>query len=177
MTVLITLSIAGTDSGPYDLYSSPNGVTFTSFATGITKSALLAGYTSYVVPDGSTVIRILSTGVCTNFIDLMISGGTTTTTTTPVPTTTTTTTPAVGPTTTTTTTPPPTTTTTTTPNPCVGYSLDSGGSSASIEYDDCNGTYTTLTFTGTTTICTNGSGYSVTIGSVTETVPPFSCVS
>ena len=92
ITVLITLSIAGTDSGPYDLYSSPNGVTFTSFATGITKSALLAGYTSYVVPDGSTVIRIMSTGTCTNYIDLAISGVTTTTTTSVTPTTTTTTT-------------------------------------------------------------------------------------
>lgn len=92
ITVLITLSIAGTDSGPYDLYSSPDGITFTVFATGITKSALLAGYTSYVVPDGSTTIRIMSTGTCTNYIDLTISGGTTTTTTSVAPTTTTTTT-------------------------------------------------------------------------------------
>jgi len=91
ITVLITLTIAGTDSGPYDLYSNADGYV-TPFATGISKSVLLAGYTSYVVPDGSTIIRIMSTGVCTNYIDLTISGGTTTTTTTGVPTTTTTTT-------------------------------------------------------------------------------------
>lgn len=135
MTVLITLSIAGTDSGPYDLYSSPNGVTFTLFATGIAKSALLAGYTSYVVPDGSTVIRVMSTGVCTNYIDLTITGGTTTTTssTTAAPTTTTTTTPAVGPT---------TTTTTTNATPAITcYTLASSNSNANGCYDSESGFY------------------------------------
>jgi hypothetical protein len=79
MTVLITLTTAGTDSGPFDLYSNLDGY-LSAFATGVTKSALLAGYASSVVPDYTTTIRVVSVGDCTNFIDISLSGITTTTT-------------------------------------------------------------------------------------------------
>lgn len=92
MTVLITLTVAGTDSGPFNLYSNLDGYT-SAFATGISKAALLAGYSSSVVPDGTTTVRVVSIGDCTNYIDIVLSNLTTTTTTsTAVPTTTTTTT-------------------------------------------------------------------------------------
>jgi len=78
-TVTITLTVAGTDSGPFDLYSDADGYAF-PFDTGISKSALLAGYTSTLVPDSATIIRVKSTGVCTNYKDLAITGTTTTTT-------------------------------------------------------------------------------------------------
>lgn len=73
MTVLITLTTVGADSGPtYNLYSSPDGTTFTPFATGITKLALLAGYPD-TVPDGTTTIRVTSIGtLCTNSKDLTV---------------------------------------------------------------------------------------------------------
>lgn len=58
---------------------------------------------------------------------------------------------------------------------CVGYVLDSGFGSASIEWFDCGGSYFTQTFTGQYTICTDGSGYVVTIGSVTVVSGPYSC--
>lgn len=58
------------------------------------------------------------------------------------------------------------TTTTSEPTSCVGYVLDSGGGSASIEWFDCSGSPLTQTFTGQLTICTDGSGYNVTAGSV-----------
>ena len=90
MTVLITLTVAGADSGPFNLYSNVNGYT-PAFETGVSKSALLAGYSSALVPDYTTIIRIVSTGDCTNYIDITLTS-TTTTTTTIVPTTTTTTT-------------------------------------------------------------------------------------
>jgi hypothetical protein len=114
MNVLITLTTAGADTGPFNLYSNIDSYV-TAFATGIAKSVLVAGYTSTVVPTGTTTIRVKSTGTCTNYVDLVVTGTTptTTTTTTPTPTTTTTTT-AGGGTTTTTTTLPDTTTTTTT---------------------------------------------------------------
>lgn len=89
MTVLITLTTAGADSGPFDLYSNLDGYV-SAFATGVSKSALLAGYSSSAVPNGTTTIRIKSTGVCTNYIDVTVVT-TTTTTTTGSPTTTTTT--------------------------------------------------------------------------------------
>jgi len=93
-TVLITLTIAGLDTGPFNLYSDADGYV-TPFEIGVSKAALVAGYTSVLVPDAATIIRVVSTGVCTNFIDLSIivvpPTTTTTTTSEPPPTTTTTT--------------------------------------------------------------------------------------
>jgi hypothetical protein len=107
MTVLITLTIAGTDSGPFDLYSDVDGYV-SAFETGVAKAALQAGYSSSLVPNSATIIRVKSTGVCTNYIDISIVTTTTTTSST---------------TTTTTTVVPPTTTTTTTSDAPVGYTL------------------------------------------------------
>jgi hypothetical protein len=75
MTVVITLTTAGTNTGPFNLYSNVDGFT-SAFATGISKSALLAGYTSTVVPNGATVVRALSTGTDCNgsYVDMNISG-------------------------------------------------------------------------------------------------------
>jgi hypothetical protein len=81
MTVLITLTVAGTDAGPFNLYSNLDGFT-SAFETGVSKAALLAGYSSALVPDFTTVIRVLSTGVCVNYIDILLESTTTTTTTT-----------------------------------------------------------------------------------------------
>ena len=91
MTVLVTLTLAGTDVGPFNLYSNVDGYT-TPLATGITRAALLAGYSLTGVPDTASVIRAQSTGTCTNFLDMLLSGGTTTTTTSTSSTTSTTTT-------------------------------------------------------------------------------------
>lgn len=90
MTVLITLTTAGADSGPFDLYSNLGGYV-SAFATGVSKSALLAGYTSSAVPDFTTTIRVKSTGDCVNYIDITLVSPTTTTTSTSSTTTTTTT--------------------------------------------------------------------------------------
>lgn len=105
MNVLITLTTAGADTGPFNLYSNTDSYV-TAFQTNIAKSLLVAGYTSTVVPAGTTTVRVKSTGLCTTYVDLFITGPSTTTTTTtaPVGPTTTTTTTAGGPTTTTTTT-------------------------------------------------------------------------
>lgn len=75
MTVVITLTTAGTNTGPFNLYSNVDGFT-SAFATGISKSALLAGYTSTAVPNGATIIRALSTGTDCNgsYVDMNISG-------------------------------------------------------------------------------------------------------
>lgn len=91
MTVLITLTSAGADAGPFDLYSDTDGY-LTPFATGILKATLLGGYLSSAVPDGTTSIRIVSTGECTNYIYVSVEGTTTTTTSTSSTTTTSTTT-------------------------------------------------------------------------------------
>lgn len=81
MTALITLTIAGSDSGPFDLYSDLDGYV-SAFETGVSKAALLSGYPSSLVPDYTSTIRIKSNGVCTNYTDVAVVTPTTTTTTT-----------------------------------------------------------------------------------------------
>jgi hypothetical protein len=90
MTVLITLTTAGTDTGPFDLYSNLDGYV-SAFETGVSKAALVAGYSSALVPNGTSTIRIKSTGVCVNYIDVTVITTTTTTTSSSTSTTTSTT--------------------------------------------------------------------------------------
>ena len=119
ITVLITLTAAGTDTSLFDLYSDVDSFT-TPFETNVTKSALVSGYLSTLVPDSTTIIRVQSLGICGTYDDAPLEVTTTTSTSTTAPPTTTTTstststTTTLPPTTTTTTTQPPTTTTTST---------------------------------------------------------------
>jgi len=117
MNVVIKITSVGADAGPFNLYTDVDGFV-SAFAVGITSAQLIAGYPA-IIPDAALIVRAMSAGVCTNYIDILLPGvttttstSTTTTTTTAAPTTTSTTTP---PTTTTTTTAAPTTTTTTKP--------------------------------------------------------------
>lgn len=81
MTVLITLTTAGTDSGPFDLYSNLDGY-ISAFESAVPKASLLAGYPSSLVPDFTTTIRVRSNnGLCTNYINIPVVELTTTTTT------------------------------------------------------------------------------------------------
>lgn len=91
-SVKITLTTAGAGTGPFNIYSNVDQFT-TPFETNITKSSLVAGYTSTSVPDAATTIRVKSTGTtCAgSYTDLTITGEspspttTTTTTTTTYP--------------------------------------------------------------------------------------------
>lgn len=168
MTTLITLVIPiGGDSGPFNLSSNVNGYT-PPFETNISASTLTAGYTTALVPDGTTTIRVTSVGVCTNYIDIPVgltptttttssSSSTSTSTTTAAPITTTTTssststststsTTTVAPTTTTTTTSElMTTTTTTTKEPlgaCTEYFAVPGEGGGTVTYTLCDGSDT-----------------------------------
>jgi len=115
MTVTVTLTSLGADLDNFTL--TADGDSYTAIiASGVARATLLAGATYTNVADGSTKIKVVSTGLCTNELIIDIVPLPTTTTTTTVAPTTTTTTTAV-PTTTTTTTASPTTTTTTTVAP------------------------------------------------------------
>jgi len=81
MTILITLTLAGSDTGPFNLYSNVDGYT-TAFETGVSRAALVAGYTSILVPDGTTEILVRSTGVCQRDLYLSVAGAPATTTST-----------------------------------------------------------------------------------------------
>jgi len=90
-TVLITLYSLGADTGPFDLYSNADAYA-TPFETGISKLVLESGYSSSLVPDLATIIRVKSNSVlCQNYEDLNIVTSTTTSTSTSSTTTTTTT--------------------------------------------------------------------------------------
>jgi len=67
MTVLITLTVAGTDSGPFDLYSNLDGYT-SPFEVDVPKASLLSGFSSPNVPDYTSTIKCVSKGLCTNYI-------------------------------------------------------------------------------------------------------------
>lgn len=85
MTITITLSAAGVDTGPFSLFSDVDGYT-TAFVTGVSRTSLLAGYTTTLAPVGTTIVRVQSNGFCTNYIDITLTLPTTTTTTSTCPT-------------------------------------------------------------------------------------------
>lgn len=95
MTVTITLTLAGSDTGPFNLYSNVDGYV-SAFQIGVARSVLVAGLTTGTVPDGTTEILVRSTGVCQRDLYLPIAGApspsTTTTTSSTSSTTSTTTT-------------------------------------------------------------------------------------
>ncbi len=96
MTVTITLTLAGSDTGPFNLYSDVDGYT-SAFQTNVPKGDFLGGgLTTGTVPDGTTEILVRSTGACQRDLYLSVAGApaTTTTTSSTSSTTSTTTTPA-----------------------------------------------------------------------------------
>ncbi len=72
MTVLLTLVTAGVDSGPFDLYSNLDSYAI-PFEVGVSKAALQGGYTTALVPDYTSTVRVKSTGICINFVDIPLT--------------------------------------------------------------------------------------------------------
>lgn len=64
MTIFLQLTTAGSDSGPFNLYSDLDGYTI-PFETDVFKSSLEAGYTTDA-PDGTQTVKVVSTGACIN---------------------------------------------------------------------------------------------------------------
>lgn len=141
MTVEIILTTAGSDLGPFDLYSDVDGYT-TAFESGISKTTLEAGYTSNLVPTGTTIIRVMSVGeFCDNYIDLAVTTTTTTSTSTSTSTTTSTTS------TTTSTSSTTTTTTTAVLEECALFTIQANPLGTHVvECIPCGGTLTELIF-------------------------------
>ena len=81
MTILITLTTVGTDCSTFDIYSNVDGF-ISAFETDVPKASLSVGFSSANAPDGTTIVRVKSKGICTNYIDINLSNITTTTTTT-----------------------------------------------------------------------------------------------
>ncbi|MHA2375720.1 MAG: hypothetical protein ACXAB9_06095 [Candidatus Thorarchaeota archaeon] len=73
----ITLTIPG-QAGPFDLFSDVDSYAV-PFATSVPAADLVAGYI-VDAPAGTQTVRVISIGVCTNYIDLPTNCPTTTTT-------------------------------------------------------------------------------------------------
>jgi hypothetical protein len=71
MTVLLTLTTAGLDTTIFDLYSDIDGFT-TPFETDVTVASLIAGYSSSLVPDYTSVVRIQAKERCVNYVDIIL---------------------------------------------------------------------------------------------------------
>jgi uncharacterized delta-60 repeat protein len=71
MTGIITLVVAGSDTGPFNLYSNADGY-LSAFASSVTRAQLLAGYITNDLPAGTTLVKVKSLGVCTNFIEVVV---------------------------------------------------------------------------------------------------------
>jgi hypothetical protein len=159
MTVLITLTTAGTDVGPFDLYSDVDGYT-SSFQTGVSKAILVAGYICTIVPYGTTIIKVQSYGICTNDIYLNVTDDVTTTTTSSSTSSSTS-----------------TTTTTTTSycqsigagSGCFNWNFTAGVGGAVVQWTNCNGTPSSSVLgggdSGSACLC-DGQTPSVTSGSL-----------
>lgn len=71
MTGAIQIGTLGTGTGPFNLYSDVNGFT-APFEMGVTRKKLSDGYPTDKIPDTTTIIRVMSAGSCTNFLDILI---------------------------------------------------------------------------------------------------------
>lgn len=71
MTAVITLTIAGADTGPFNIFSNVDNYV-TAFETNISKTSLTQSFTSSNIPDATTIVRIKSMGACSNFIDIIL---------------------------------------------------------------------------------------------------------
>jgi hypothetical protein len=166
LSARITLTSAGSDTGPFNLYSNIDGYT-NAFESSILKSNLVNGFTTNNIPNSTSIIRLISMGVCTNYIDLnlitLTPTPTPTLTITPTPTSTPTgptptpTSTSAGPTPTPTSTsagPTPTPTSTSagpTPTPTSNITLYNVTSPIYTSYDEFNGNTSTLKYYGNLT--------------------------
>jgi hypothetical protein len=80
MEISLTLTTAGIDTGPFNLYSNVDGYV-TLFKSGVSRADLVTGYITNDAPVGTTVVRVQSTGYCTNYVDIDLFPATTTSTT------------------------------------------------------------------------------------------------
>jgi len=82
MTGIIQILIIGADADNFLLFSDVDNYT-SAFETNVSRQQLINGFPSDNIPDGTTIIRALSTTVlCDVSIDISVPATTTTTSTT-----------------------------------------------------------------------------------------------
>lgn len=71
MTVEITLTIAGSDTSLFDIYSDSDSF-LNPVSVNIPVAFLLQG-TEVIVPDNATEVRVQALGDCVNYIDIQLA--------------------------------------------------------------------------------------------------------
>ena len=86
MNIFLQLTLAGADTGPFDLFSDADSYTV-PFETAVAKSSLVSGYYT-TAPSGTTTVRIQSVApsLCSSFVNVSLGTTSTTTSTTTCPT-------------------------------------------------------------------------------------------
>lgn len=69
MTVFVQLTTIGTNAGPFTIFSNLNY----SLSVGTATAVDISTGITVTVPDGTTSVRVVSTGACTNFIDIPVT--------------------------------------------------------------------------------------------------------
>lgn len=72
MTGAIQFGTLGVDTGPFYIYSDVNGFT-APVEQNINRAQLLAGYPTDKIPDGTSVIRVVSFGSCQTSIEILVA--------------------------------------------------------------------------------------------------------
>ena len=71
MFITVKLTIAGEDAGPFDIYTNADGFT-TPVLTDVPKEQLQNGIVIEIDETKTSLVRICSTGICENYIDVPI---------------------------------------------------------------------------------------------------------
>lgn len=71
-TATIQVKVVGINTGPFSLYSNADNY-LSPFETDISRVSISIGYTSTLIPDTATVVRVQSIGKCNNYIDINVS--------------------------------------------------------------------------------------------------------
>ena len=69
MEALLKLTVAGNNTGPFELYSDVDGF-HNPFETGVLKDDLVSGYLTATIPDYTTIVRVendTTVSICSNF--------------------------------------------------------------------------------------------------------------
>ena len=73
MTVFLQLTIAGSDVGPFDIYTDSDNYA-TAVQSNVTRQTLVTGFNCTVIPNDATIVQVRSTGECKNYDNALIIG-------------------------------------------------------------------------------------------------------
>jgi|TARA_R110000803_G_scaffold72998_1_gene136718 hypothetical protein len=71
MTVEITLTIAGSNTSLFDIYSNSDGF-INPVGSNVPVASLTSG-TEFIVPDNTTTVRVQALEECVNYIDIQLA--------------------------------------------------------------------------------------------------------